>query len=252
MTLASRRPSRAVYSKQSRFANQLPIFHVHGFVPAEQKKIDRRNAAIIFTEAQYNVVASDPYSWSNVVQLREMSSNVGLMIGLSLSDRNIRRLLDALGQSPLKPRIFALLKSPEKVRVKDSDADQIHHRAIKILEQFQKSGTEDASGIKSEREGAGFRRPAAPSSGLTPKVKSAQPAGVKSAQTVGVKSARNAGIKGRKSGLIYQQEIRGIIEQVDLLEQQQQESVLEQLGIVPIWYDDHARIPGILARIHAR
>jgi hypothetical protein len=173
-----------------------------------------------------------------------MSSNFGLMIGLSLSDRNIRRLLDALGQSPLKRRIFALLKSPEKVRVKDSDADRIHHSAIKILKQFEKSGTGDASGVKSEREGAGFRRKAAPSSGLTPKVKSAR--------TVGVKSAHNVGIKARKSGLVYQQEIRGIIEQVDLLEQKQQESVLEQLGIVPIWYDDHAEIPGILARIHER
>jgi hypothetical protein len=163
-----------------------------------------------------------------------MSSNVGLMIGLSLSDRNIRRLLDALGESPLKPRIFALLKSPEKVSVEDSDADQIHHRAIKILEQFQKSGTKDASGVKSEREGTGFRRATTPSSGLTPKVKSAR--------TVGIKSARNAGVSARKGGR----------EQVDLLEQKQQESVLEQLGIVPIWYDDHAEIPGLLAKIHKR
>lgn len=166
------------------------------------------------------------------------------MIGLSLSDRNIRRLLDALGESPLKPRIFALLKSPEKVSVEDSDADQIHHRAIKILEQFQKSGTKDASGVKSEREGTGFRRATTPSSGLTPKVKSAR--------TVGIKSARNAGVSARKGGRVYQQEIRGIIEQVDLLEQKQQESVLEQLGIVPIWYDDHAEIPGLLAKIHKR
>ena len=91
---------------------ELPIYHVHGYVPLENNE-GSNPKEIVFTEDQYNRVASDPYSWSNLVQIHCMSSTVGVMIGLSLSDRNMRRLLDAIRSAPIKTTHFALLKRPQ-------------------------------------------------------------------------------------------------------------------------------------------
>lgn len=259
MTLVRKRPYKAVYSKDGDFGDHLPVFHVHGYVPHHRGEIDRRNAAIIFTEEQYNIVASDPYSWSNIVQLREMSSSVGLMIGLSLSDRNIRRLLDALNQSPIRPKIFALLKVPDQKTASNEEMDGIHHRAIEIFDRFEQSGIKGV-GIKSPRgaeKETGFQHHGAPSRGIDQRaVKSSAPVGRKSSARLARKSSaplgRKTGVKGadrRVGEPRYRREIRGIIEQVESLEQKQYQNILEQLGIVPIWYDEHSEIPRILAQI---
>jgi hypothetical protein len=232
MALQGKRAGEAVYSKSANFGTRLPIFHVHGYVPYNRPGTRALDSAIIFTEAEYNTIASDPYSWSNIVQLREMSSNVGLMIGLSLSDRNIRRLLDALGQSPVRPQICALLKKPNRTDVTDGDADAIHAHAIAILRQFENSGIKSS---RNRERDTGFRRPTRSSRGLNL-------AAVKSAS--GIK--RGVGVKG---ALKYQSDIREIIDNVDALEQKQQHRIFEQLGIVPIWYQDHDEIPRILGRI---
>src|ERR1044072_2301639 len=243
LALNNERPNQAVYSNDAQIADHLPIFHVHGYVPHRPGEIGNSNGGIIFTEAEYNVVASDPYSWSNIVQLREMSSNVGLMVGLSLSDRNIRRLLDALSRSPLKPKIYALLKTPSLTAVSDEDADGIHNQAIEIRGKF------DRSGIKSSNpmgEGAGFTRGERPSQGIKAQVKSARRMNL----VAGRKAARRVNLPGgRKGPKQYQYEIRGIVEQVERLAQEQQHRVMEQLGIVPIWIDDYREIPDVFERI---
>ena len=237
MTLKGKRPLQAVYSKNCDFGDRLPIFH-YNRVSIEQPD------AIIFTEDQYNVAASDPYSWSNIIQLREMSSSVGLMIGLSLTDRNIRRLLDALSRSPIAPSIFALLEKPRKTEVSDDDTEEIHFRAIEIFQRFKRSGIKGAgtkgSGIKgdsADEEQAGFRRQPRSSKGMS---KSA------THNALPINMEINSGQKGKSR---FQKEIRGIINSVESLEQRQQDVILRQLGITPIWYDDHAEIPQILAKI---
>ena len=68
---------------------------------------------IIFTEEQYHSAMEDVYSWSNLVQIQHMSSSVGMMIGLSLTDRNMRRLLDAIRKTPIRSENYGLLKKPE-------------------------------------------------------------------------------------------------------------------------------------------
>lgn len=70
----------------------LPIYHVHGFLPQEGK-IDENNiitmGEFIYHE-QYNAI----YSWNNIVQINKFRDKTCLFIGSSLSDPNIRRLLD--------------------------------------------------------------------------------------------------------------------------------------------------------------
>lgn len=76
---------------QSYSPEELPIYHVHGFLP-NTEQIDEPN--LVFSEDAYHSQFIDPYSWANITQLNAYSSNVCLFIGLSLSDPNLRRLLD--------------------------------------------------------------------------------------------------------------------------------------------------------------
>lgn len=208
-SLRGKRPAVPVYSRATPKAKKLPIFHVHGFIPFPRVG-GPQPSGVVFTEEEYNAAASDPYSWSNLVQLREMSSSVGLMVGLSLADRNIRRLLDALALSPVRARIYAVLKRPDKHVPGPEQVDGIDKAARELLDQFQ------SVGIKSRAmsgEEMGYERQAV------------------------------------KSESRYQREIRGILAAVEDLAEEQETRVMQKLGITPIWYDDHADIPSILEDI---
>src|SRR5262249_9498146 len=103
---------------------QLPIYHVHGFVPLQDGKGSRLDE-IVLSEDQYNRAAQDPYTWSNLVQMQALSQSVGLMIGLSLTDRNLRRILDNLRAMPSRTQSYALLRRPSPWKVEDHDVDSI-------------------------------------------------------------------------------------------------------------------------------
>src|SRR5439155_7610347 len=75
------------------------IFHVHGYLPANGS--GSPYGEIMLTEAQYHGAASDPYSWSNLTLIQCFSASTGLMVGMSMTDRNLRRLLHALHSTQL-------------------------------------------------------------------------------------------------------------------------------------------------------
>lgn len=144
-------PYRPIWKAgSSASTGELPIYHVHGYVPFESYERNRGSSLeeIVFTEDQYNRVASDPYSWSNLVQIHCMSSTVGLMIGLSLSDRNMRRLLDAIRNAPIETTHFALLKKPQWCAPSRDELRRINDKAQDYLEKFARSGVKRAPGIK--------------------------------------------------------------------------------------------------------
>ncbi len=141
-------PHKAIYRANDRAArSQVPIYHVHGYVPLDETD-GSSSDNIVFTEDQYNRIANDPYSWENLVQLHSMSSNVGLMIGLSLSDRNMRRLLDAVRRTPLQSPHFALLQRPKWEPPSRVELEGIHKRAKEYFDKFRRSGVKRSPGQK--------------------------------------------------------------------------------------------------------
>ena len=89
--------------------NELPIYHVHGYLP-ESDKLDDKNK-ITFGENNYHQQYSDIYSWNNMVQINKFRENTCVFIGSSLTDPNIRRLLDiALKQKGNKRKHHYIFK----------------------------------------------------------------------------------------------------------------------------------------------
>lgn len=128
--------------------NQRPIVHVHGYIPAVGQGSPPDE--IVFTEQQYHAAAHSPYSWSNLSQIQCLSASVGLMVGLSLSDRNMRRLLDAVRITPLRKHQFVILRRPEWEQPKSQDLEEIHKKAVSYIDRFERSGAKKSGARRSE------------------------------------------------------------------------------------------------------
>lgn len=91
--------------------DELPIYHVHGFLPEDTKAYESLDKSIlVFSEEGYHLMYSDSYHWSNLVQLSNLRDNHCLMVGLSMTDPNLRRLLDISSRNSDKTRHFAFMK----------------------------------------------------------------------------------------------------------------------------------------------
>ncbi len=122
----------------------IPVYHVHGYVPLAGNGSSA--SEIVFTEEQYHAAYQDLYSWSNLIQIQAMSSSAGLMIGLSLTDPNMRRLLDAVRRLPFKPDNYVLLRRPSWPSLSTCDFTEIDEKARKYLNRFE--NTYGRPGIK--------------------------------------------------------------------------------------------------------
>ena len=177
-----------------------PIYHVHGYVPIGPGKASHADG-IIFTEEQYHEATNTAYSWSNLAQIRAMSSSTGLMVGLSLSDRNIRRLLHALGRSPVPATCYAILKRPTWRRPHDHEEYEVDRMAKELFARAKKSGS-----------------PIPP----------------------------DYGVKGSD----WKRQVRQIIERAQRVSTKQHTRVLKDLGVIPIWYDEHEEVAEVLSEIY--
>ncbi len=107
-------PHCTIWGKSNTRPARLPIYHVHGYLPTRNpdspypaNKASHPNE-IVLTEDQYHREAATPYAWSNLIQLQSTSDSVGLTVGLSMTDPNMRRLLDIGAQTSVKPEIYSL------------------------------------------------------------------------------------------------------------------------------------------------
>jgi hypothetical protein len=116
--------------------NKIPIYHVHGFIPYQENNINYEE--IIFSEDQYNRAFQDPLFWGNVVQVNQFTSTTGVMIGLSLSDRNTRRILDSIRQQPVPNDNYILMRRPKfkNIEPDSEELKYIRRKAEEYLEKF--------------------------------------------------------------------------------------------------------------------
>jgi hypothetical protein len=117
-------PFESVFRSDQPYGSKLPIFHVHGFVPSNS---EANHSDLVFTEGTYHRQYEHFYTWSNIIQLQHFSQDTCLFLGLSLTDPNIRRLLDIAtrfrprGQQPhylikRAPRQAAIMEALSSVR----------------------------------------------------------------------------------------------------------------------------------------
>jgi hypothetical protein len=71
---------------------EIPIFHPHGFLPRDVSLSNEYD--IVFSEDAYHTQFIEPFSWGNLIQLNHLNNSACLFIGISLTDPNMRRLLD--------------------------------------------------------------------------------------------------------------------------------------------------------------
>jgi hypothetical protein len=82
-----------IYYSEMENKGEFPIYHVHGFLPRKGSLTDKNK--IILAEEAYHFLYNNIYIWNNEIQLGKFTNNKCLLIGLSLKDPNLRRLLDA-------------------------------------------------------------------------------------------------------------------------------------------------------------
>lgn len=106
------RDSADFYGMNGQPNQSLRLYHVHGFLPkvTTRDQLDMLHMrSICLTEADYNMLYNQPYSWPIASQLSFFRENTCLFIGCSLSDPNIRRLLEITAYNPPKHyAIFAM------------------------------------------------------------------------------------------------------------------------------------------------
>jgi len=105
-------PYYSIYSDTDTCSSEyLPIYHVHGYLPRNANDIrETANSLLVFSEEGYHAVIIDPYHWSNIIQLNYLRENTCLMVGLSLTDPNLRRLLAIAARKLTEPKHYAILK----------------------------------------------------------------------------------------------------------------------------------------------
>ncbi len=88
------------------------IYHVHGLLPYDKFNEEKFTSSLVFSESEYFNLYNNPYSWNISKQLHDFSFNVCLFIGISLTDPNMKRLLE-LSSNPLKFNFIFIKKEKE-------------------------------------------------------------------------------------------------------------------------------------------
>lgn len=108
-----------------------PIYHVHGYIPQDEDKIGSNN--IILDESSYHYEYSDKDSWNNKVQLELFKEKTCLFLGVSLTDPNMRRILDTFDSTNVKHYIMR-----KKSKLPDNAIDVLLEFSAANLKQIRR------------------------------------------------------------------------------------------------------------------
>jgi hypothetical protein len=88
------------------------IYHVHGLIPYEKYDQRKFTDSVIFNESDYYYLYNNPYCWPISKQLHDFKFNTCIFIGISLTDPDMKRLLD-VADNPLKFNFIFVKKNPD-------------------------------------------------------------------------------------------------------------------------------------------
>lgn len=129
---------RCIYTQQETYdPDELPVYHVHGFIPQNEDDYEiQEGATLVFSEEGYHQIYADAYHWSNLVQLNGFREHSCLMIGLSMTDPNLRRLLDIAARNLDHPKHFSFMKRLTTERFCYDENKDLVIKDIKSAERF--------------------------------------------------------------------------------------------------------------------
>lgn len=132
--LASRGVANYSVFEQNQPQRLLPIYHVHGFIPFDSNEVIK--SVPVLSEEEYHRVYANSYNWSNVEQIHALSRTACVFIGLSMTDPNLRRLLDIANKgSENDPRHFVFLPHIESFG-KDKNGEIKNSEAMRIQKEM--------------------------------------------------------------------------------------------------------------------
>lgn len=116
---------------ERQLVDKLNVYHVHGYLPSNFSEMTKE-PNLVFSEEDYHKVYRDAFSWSNLAQLSALRENTCLFIGCSLTDPNLRRLLDVAARNDESPRHYAFLK---KKKIKGAeDGGTVNKEILEIYQ----------------------------------------------------------------------------------------------------------------------
>jgi hypothetical protein len=138
--LSEKIPHKSIFSEGERFRDtEIPIYHPHGFLPRAKNLTSKHE--IVFSEDAYHSQFIDAFSWGNLVQLNHLNNNTCLFFGISLTDPNMRRLLDvSMRKNGKGEKNHYIIKKryqieelyPEEINIKTKDK-----KIIPVLESIE-------------------------------------------------------------------------------------------------------------------
>jgi hypothetical protein len=140
LTRVASAPVAAVHSARRRAADGPRVVHLHGYFPfrpasgpngnEDERKLAR---TIVASESDYHVLSNDHVAWTNRELLSLLETRSALIVGTSLADPNLRRLLAHLAHQRAtggRPeRHYVVMQSRDGA----SAADRLVARAAVIL-----------------------------------------------------------------------------------------------------------------------
>ena len=119
-----------IYQKSRNYRTEFPVYHVHGLIPS---KINGIIPTPILGEKEYHQMYKESYHWSNVEQLHALDRNICFFIGLSMTDPNLRRLLDiSRSGGDNDNRHYAFLQRKPLFSLDEIDKNTIHYNTIEF------------------------------------------------------------------------------------------------------------------------
>lgn len=118
----------------------LPIYHVHGFLPPADWMRRLRSEGVVFSFDEYFHATTDALSWETATPLHLLRNHCTLWIGSSLTDWNMLRLLEVAFRGAKQPLSYCLVCQDdfsrtdleEKLEVKEGDRSDFRRVAMRL------------------------------------------------------------------------------------------------------------------------